>query len=167
MIGFLAFLVLTTPNLRHGCLHSNPRLAASVICFPFHSSMPILLCAGYATRPASIQWASGAPSSGVVRLEREACNSYPWKAVIMDAWNQLSWSNGWHFVFWRPLVQISVRRPLFRLLVVLYSFFSQMAGWCHLKFETIISFHILPNSLVASHSVIWCCVVFGTDSVVQ
>ena len=167
MIGFLAFLVLTTPNLRHGSLPSNPHLAASAISFPFHSPVPILLCAGYATRPASIQWASGAPSAGVVRLEREACNWSPWRTGIINAWNQLSLSSGWHFVFWRPLVQISVRRPLFRLLMVLYNSYSQMAGWCHLKFETIISFLILPNSLVTSRSVIWCCVVFGTDNVVQ
>ena len=90
MIGVLAFLVFTTPNLRHDCLHWNPHLAATAISFPFHSSLHIVLCAGNATRPASIQWASGAPSAGVVRLERKACNSCPWRAGIMNAWNQLS-----------------------------------------------------------------------------
>jgi hypothetical protein len=64
------------------------------------------------------------------------------------------------------LVKVAVRRPLFGLLEVLYNLYSQMPGWC-LKFETIVPFHILRNSLLTSHSVIWCCMVFGTDSVVK
>jgi len=33
-------------------------------------------------------------------------------------------------------------------------FLQSHGGRCHLRFETFISFHILPNSLVTSHSVI-------------